>query len=205
MDKAFWVAVFTTTIAGVGVAQDYVGPSSVGSSEQLYPYDDQEKWKHGYLKEMPYYHGQHSFKPSNYHHIYSQSQTAAGWGMNPNAPYSQQFWHKYEQAASPGTPILTREERIYREDQIVRMQLQNQAQQQLQMQQRVNGTSFVVGATLPMNTQEVAPVVYQSTVPTLPNGAPVYTPDIAPRQSDPSLKDVQREELRSYLANPQNR
>lgn len=74
----------------------FVGGASVGSSEPLYRYDDQERWKHGYLQIMPYYHGWHSFRPYNYHHVFNQSQTAAGWGMSPAMPYSQQFWHKYE-------------------------------------------------------------------------------------------------------------
>ena len=69
--------------------------SSVGGGEPLFRYDDQERWKHGYLHIMPYYGGYHSFRPYNYHHVFNQSQTASGWGMSPVAPYSQQFWHRY--------------------------------------------------------------------------------------------------------------
>ena len=80
----------------VGYESAYNGPGSVGSSEPLYRYDDQERWKHGYIRNMPYYEGYHSFRPYNYHHVFSQAQTAAGWGMPATMPYSQQFWHRYE-------------------------------------------------------------------------------------------------------------
>lgn len=74
----------------------YLGGGSIGASEPLFQYDDQEPWKHGYLQEMPYYGGYHSFRPYNYKHLFSQSQTAAGWGMPSTMPYSQQFWHRYQ-------------------------------------------------------------------------------------------------------------
>ena len=77
----------------------YFGAGSVGSNEQLFSYDDQERWKHGYIKIMPYYHGFHSFRPYNYHHVFGQSTTAQGFGMSPVMPYSQQFWHRYERMA----------------------------------------------------------------------------------------------------------
>jgi hypothetical protein len=79
-----------------GYDSAYQGPGSVGSSEPLFRYDDQERWKHGYLHDMPYYEGYHSFRPYNYHHVFGQSTTAAGWGMPSVMPYSQQFWHRYE-------------------------------------------------------------------------------------------------------------
>jgi len=80
----------------VGYGGVYNGPGSVGSSEPLIRYDDQERWKHGLIRSMPYYEGYHSFRPYNYHHVFSQSQTSAGWGMPATMPYSQQFWHRYE-------------------------------------------------------------------------------------------------------------
>ncbi len=97
MKKVIWVLLCLAAITGSVQAQDgFSGDASIGSSEPLYRYDDQERWKHGYLQIMPYYHGWHSFRPYNYHHIFNQSQTASGWGMSPVMPYSQQFWHKYE-------------------------------------------------------------------------------------------------------------
>ncbi|MEW4487539.1 hypothetical protein AB1L42_05625 [Thalassoglobus sp. JC818] len=72
------------------------GSYSVVNNEPLYFYDDQEPWKHGYIKVMPYYGGFHSFRPYNYHHIFSQSSTAQRFQMSPVMPYSQQFWHYYE-------------------------------------------------------------------------------------------------------------
>ena len=213
MTKAMWAALMTAAMAGTGLAQDYVGQASVGSNEQLYPYDDQEKWKHGYLKEMPYYHGFHSFRPYNYHHVYSQSQTAAGWGMNPNAPQSQQFWHKYEAAATPGSPMVSQNERRQNEQQVVRQQLQRQAQQQIQVQNQYNGGSTLSGFGGQQQAyggpvgqafaQEVSPVVYQGTVPSAPQGPLFYSPEFANQDQNSSLNDVQRQELRNYLANPQ--
>jgi hypothetical protein len=79
----------------VGYGGPYIGPGSVGSGEPLFRYDDQERWKHGWVQNMPYYEGFHSFRPYNYHHVFSQAQTAAGWGMPATMPYSQQFWHRY--------------------------------------------------------------------------------------------------------------
>lgn len=217
MTKAMWAALMTAAMAGTGLAQDFVGPDSVGSSnEQLYPYDDQEKWKHGYLKEMPYYHGFHSFRPYNYHHVYSQSQTAAGWGMNPTSPYSQQFWHKYQNMASPGSPMMSQADRQMFEQQMVYQQLQMQAQQQFQVQNQYNGTThingfgaqqqaFGGGVAQPVMTFEVAPAAFQGTVPNPPQG-PLYSqPNFAPQQQNSSLSDVQRQELRNYLANPPRR
>jgi hypothetical protein len=99
---------------GAGSGQEFIGAGSVGSSEPLFSYDDQERWKHGYLKEMPYYEGYHAFRPYNYHHVFSQSRTAAGWGMPAVMPYSQQFWHRYEhmtnlsgqQYSATGMPMM---------------------------------------------------------------------------------------------------
>lgn len=83
---------------------DFYGPASVGSSEPLFSYDDVEPWKHGYLQIMPYYGGHHLFLPYNYKAVFSQSQVAAGWGMPNVMPYSQQFWHRYEQQADLSQP-----------------------------------------------------------------------------------------------------
>jgi len=99
MKQAVWSLMCVVTFAGTVSAQDFIGSGSVGSSEPLFSYSDQENWKHGYLQAMPYYGGFHAFRPYNYHHVFNQSQTASGWGMSPVMPYSQQFWHKYEHMA----------------------------------------------------------------------------------------------------------
>jgi hypothetical protein len=101
-------------IAGPALAQDdypeyygggdYYGPASVGSSEPLFSYDDQEPWKHGYLQVMPFYGGHHLFLPYNYKSVFAQSQVAAGWGMPNVMPYSQQFWHRYAPQADLSQP-----------------------------------------------------------------------------------------------------
>lgn len=71
-----------------------------GSQEQRYPFDTQQQWVHGYFQELPAYGGHPVFRPYNYKHVLSQSQTAAGWGERPGMPYSQQFWHKYHDQAT---------------------------------------------------------------------------------------------------------
>lgn len=114
MRKELLAAGMTAFLAAQAGAQDYygpdyagqgyVGPASIGAQEQLFSFDDQEPWKHGYRQVMPYYGGWHKFRPYNYHHVFGQTQTANAWGMH--APYSQQFWHRYQ--AVPGgnvTPL----------------------------------------------------------------------------------------------------
>jgi hypothetical protein len=71
-----------------------------GSSEQRITQESQLNWLHGYHQEIPAYGGHHVFRPYNYKDVLSQSQTAAGWGERPTMPYSQQFWHKYQDQAT---------------------------------------------------------------------------------------------------------
>lgn len=71
-----------------------------GSSEQRYPFDTQMNWVHGYHQEIPAYGSHPVFRPYNYKDVLSQSQVAGGWGERPSMPYSQQFWHKYQDQAT---------------------------------------------------------------------------------------------------------
>jgi hypothetical protein len=71
-----------------------------GKYEPRYPFDTQQNWVHGYHQEIPAYGGHVFFRPYNYKDILSQSQTAAGWGMSPTMPYSQQYWHRYHDQAT---------------------------------------------------------------------------------------------------------
>jgi hypothetical protein len=71
-----------------------------GQYEQRYPFDTQQNWVHGYHQEIPAYGGHVFFRPYNYKDVLSQSQTAAGWGLSPTMPYSQQFWHRYHDQAT---------------------------------------------------------------------------------------------------------
>ncbi len=75
-----------------GYAEGVSGPLG---SDQLYPYDAQETWQHGYIQYMPFYGAYKHFRPYNYKNVLSQTQTAAGWGMSAKMPYSQQYWHRY--------------------------------------------------------------------------------------------------------------
>ncbi len=77
-----------------------VGPYGGVYGDQLYPYDQQDHWLHGYHQEIPAYGGYHAFRPYNYKHVFSQAQTAGGWGHAVNLPYSQQFWNRYHQNAA---------------------------------------------------------------------------------------------------------
>lgn len=113
MFRLFCILTALSALSLTAAAQDYYpqpyggefyGPVSVGSIEPLFGYDDQEPWKHGYLHVMPYYGGHHKFLPYNYKSVFSQSQVAAGWGMPNVMPYSQQFWHRYEQQADLSQP-----------------------------------------------------------------------------------------------------
>jgi len=92
-----------TSYAGggfVGGGYDVGAYGSGGSSDQLYPYDAPDPWMHGYFQNMPAYGGFQYFRPYNYKHALSQSSTAGRWGMSPVMPYSQQFWHRYQDKAS---------------------------------------------------------------------------------------------------------
>ncbi len=87
-------------VQGGVTSAPYVGAVGGMYGDDLYPYDAHYPWFHGYFQEMPAYGGYKSFRPYNYKHIMSQSKTAAGWGLSPQMPYSQQFWHRYQYRAS---------------------------------------------------------------------------------------------------------
>ena len=81
--------------------------------DELYPFDSQYPWQHGYFQEISPYSGYHYFKPYNYRHVLSQTQTAAGWGITPQLAYSQHFWNRYqEQATWKNYALPPREEDI---------------------------------------------------------------------------------------------
>jgi hypothetical protein len=66
-----------------------------GSGVQLYPYDQQDPWLHGYFQRYPSYGGYNSFRPYNYKQVYSQARISNHWGSPAGMPYSQQFWNRY--------------------------------------------------------------------------------------------------------------
>ncbi|MCA9004164.1 MAG: hypothetical protein KDA70_02740 [Planctomycetaceae bacterium] len=78
-----------------------------------FPFDSQHPWQHGYFQEISPYSGYHYFKPYNYRHVLSQTQTANGWGITPQLAYSQHFWNRYhEQATWKNYALPPREEDI---------------------------------------------------------------------------------------------
>lgn len=84
----------------------YPGIISNGGGEQLYPYDQQDPWQHGYFQEIPAYGGYAHFRPYNYRHVLAQTQAAAGWGLSRTMPYSHQYWqHYHERAALQHCPL----------------------------------------------------------------------------------------------------
>lgn len=217
MAKGASVALLMAWLTGTSLAQDYVGPASVGSSEPLYPYDDQDKWKHGWVSEMPYYHGYHSFRPYNYHHVYGQAQTAAGAGLPTTMPYSQQWWHRYAQQAnlnrsnqflSPPTPPgaygVSETERARMERQLAELQAQLDAQKQL------NGGSTLGGVMVeqaqfgaapynqPVFVNPVAPTSYQQTIPQQAIG-PQYVAPNYPIETHATAPAAQKLELLRYM------
>lgn len=76
-------------------------PETTGGiyGEPLQRYDVPYPWFHGYFQEIPPYEGYAAFRPYNYKHVFAQSQAAGGWGMSPQMPYAQQFWHRYRKRA----------------------------------------------------------------------------------------------------------
>lgn len=95
-------------LAAQGDAQEFlIGGPTYGGSEPLYSYDDPEVWKHGWLQIIPSYGGHHTFRPYNYKQVISQSAQAAGWGLPPTMPYSQQYYHRYENLPESAIPALS--------------------------------------------------------------------------------------------------
>lgn len=202
------------TFAGGG---DYTGAGSVGSTEPLYPYDDQEKWKHGWLQEMPYYHGYHSFRPYNYHHVYGQSQTAAAAGMPTTMPYSQQWWHRYAQQANlnksnqflsapipPDTFRTTETEADRIQRQLAEIQSQLNAQKQFHAGSTLGGvplepaTFGAASYNQPVFVNQVAPTAYQQTIPPQALG-PQYVSPNYPVETHATAPAAQKLELLRYM------
>lgn len=74
---------------------EYANGIAAYEGGQLYAYDRQDPWLHGYFQRVPAYGGFNSFRPYNYRHVFSQTQISTAWGMPHGMPYSQQFWNRY--------------------------------------------------------------------------------------------------------------
>ena len=95
---AFVVAVIVSASAQAQVGSpgiEYGNSIGAGDGLQLYPYDQQDPWLHGYFQRVPAYGGFSSFRPYNYRHVSAQTQLAQTWGHAHGMPYSQQFWNRY--------------------------------------------------------------------------------------------------------------
>lgn len=92
--------------------------------DDLYPYDSQHPWQHGYFQEISPYSGYHFFRPYNYRNVLSQTQVAAGWGITPQLAYSQHFWNRYQEQAAWKNYALPR-----REEDLEKIQRQKEANQ----------------------------------------------------------------------------
>jgi hypothetical protein len=217
MARTALTAVLLACLTGNALAQEYVGAASIGQSEPLYPFDDQDKWKHGWLKEMPYYHGYHTFRPYNYQHVYGQSQTAASWGLPATMPYSQQWWHKYSAQANlnrndqiftapapPGNYNASASDAARIQQQLAEIQAQLNEQKMIHAGSTLGGTvtdpQYFGGPSYnqPVFTNQVAPTAYQQTVPAQPVGPMYYGPNY-PVQTHATAPAAQKLELLRYM------
>jgi hypothetical protein len=80
----------------------YVTETAAAPYEPRFYFDCPQPWLHGYIQEVSPYAGYHSFRPYNYKQVFAQSQIAAGWGLSPMSPYSQQYWHRDHAPAVSG-------------------------------------------------------------------------------------------------------
>ena len=181
MLRPMCAVIVLASIAGKASAQDfygdvgaggYLGAGSVGSQEPLYPYDDQEPWKHGYLQIVPYYGGYHSGRPYNYHHVFAQTQTSVGWGMPHGLPYSQQWYNRFDTMGDPGRSISE----------------PNGYFGYTPAPQTGSQWAQLGPIQSPPMTGPIAPVQYQQ---------PMVAPGV-----DPRMAPIQTQQLRQYLAAP---
>ncbi len=154
-----------------GYAEGVSGPLG---SDQLYPYDAQETWQHGYIQYMPFYGAYKHFRPYNYKNVLSQSQTAAGWGMSAKMPYSQQYWHRYHERSRMGNNAPTQ---AYRSLPVFR---QPNQQGQVPPQGHIPPQQFVPRGQRPQQPPQIqSPPVPQR------GGALQFTPAPAPQNGQP--------------------
>ncbi|WP_298860044.1 hypothetical protein [uncultured Gimesia sp.] len=102
VDPAFSNGAYNATEMSPGSNYPMTSSGVTGGiyGDPLYPFDSQYPWQHGYFQEISPYSGYHYFKPYNYRHVLSQTQTAAGWGITPQLSYSQHFWNRYQEQAT---------------------------------------------------------------------------------------------------------
>lgn len=183
--------------AGKARAQEFVGQESFGSNEPLYKYDDQEKWKHGWFQRMPYYGGHHTFRPYNYHHVFSQSSTAQNWGMS--MPYSQQFWHRYENAANLSSSANAN----YGLQPIPQQYGQPQPQYYPPAQGYPEQFSPQQGHPVQQRIPQAAPVMEPSGAMYVPGNAPIYLPDNAIQTGYNQAPGAQQQAVLNYVTGPE--
>lgn len=145
--------------------------------DPLYPFDSQYPWQHGYFQEISPYSGYHYFKPYNYRHVLSQTQTASGWGITPQLAYSQHFWNRYQEQATWKNYALPP-----REQDIEEIQKRKRAYQE-QLQQ--NESSYLQHQPAMVPVQYQTPQRYQQQNPYLQQ--PQYqTQPVQPQYQQPA-------------------
>ena len=170
-------------------------------SEPRLPADAQEPWLHGYIQEIPAYGGFNSARPYNYKHVQPQAQTAGGWGMSPQAPYSQQFWGGYHDEATMRQHLTTLGTEEYAAE-IARLKARHDFEEQLKRSPsssapsltsgHLNPASFESEVKVPQATpvEKPVPQLAPTTVPPAPTSAPQTTAAPAPKKVEQKVQQA---------------
>ena len=143
--------------AGGGIYSTGMGlnPYSGSNGDTLLPWDSQEAWMHGYFQEISPYSGYHFYRPYNYKHVFSQADLAYRWGQPHGMPYSQQWWHKYQDRAAmnPGVQAQVSQTDAYQTE-MARLRAWRDFQAE---QQRISPASVQAPAMNSVPTSQIGP------------------------------------------------
>ena len=175
--------------------------------EPRLPADSQEPWLHGYIREIPAYGGFNSARPYNYKHVQPHAQTAGGWGMSPQAPYSQQFWGGYHDEATMRQHLTTLGTEEYAAE-IARLKARQDFQEQLKRPSHGSASSLTGGHLDPASYETESPVQQatpvEKPVPQLaPTTPPAPTPVPQPTSASAPQKVEQKVQQATYAETEQ--
>lgn len=143
--------------SGGGIYSTGMGlnPYSGSNGDTLLPWDSQEAWMHGYFQEISPYSGYHFYRPYNYKHVFSQADLAYRWGQPQGMPYSQQWWHKYQDRAAmnPGVQAQVSQTDMYQAE-MARLRAWRDFQAE---QQRISPASVQTPALNGVPTSQIGP------------------------------------------------